>query len=127
MPQTRKPASKQVRVRVNAWVDERVAPVIEALNDFPDLVTLGSHAGTDGQNAWVSFAHRQLDTNETLAFIQFLANELQSRIDNEVGCRVGLEWEVGNKNSMAKIEAPMHAINDLATVLSEVASGELVN
>ena len=118
---------RQVRIRVNAWVDESLAPLVEALNDFPDLITLDSNQDRRGDTAWVSFGHRMGDANETLAFIQFLASELENRMPTDSGCRVGLEWKLGGAKSFAKIEAPQKEIFDLAQVLQEVASGELVS
>ena len=46
---------KQVQVQVNAFVDEGVADLIEALARVPGLITLESCQGGDGRDAFVLF------------------------------------------------------------------------
>lgn len=46
---------KQVPVQVNAFVDEGVAELVEALSKVPGLVTLESCQGGDGRDAFVIF------------------------------------------------------------------------
>lgn len=126
MPKTKSaPSRKCTRVRVNAWVPQEIAPLVEALNDFPDMVTLETHGGSDREPAWVSFSHRELDPGQTLAFIQFLTSEIQSRIDEDVQCKIGLEWSMGGENqSMAKLEASLDSIRQIAEAVAEIAVSE---
>ena len=37
----------EIPVKVTAWIDEGVAPLVEALNEFPQVVTLDSCQGGD--------------------------------------------------------------------------------
>lgn len=51
----------QVPVKVNAWVDEGIAPLVEALCEHPDVVTYSSCEGHDGETADIYFGHRSGD------------------------------------------------------------------
>lgn len=121
MSQQQENGTRAVRVRVNTWVDELVAPLVEALNDFPDLMTLDSSGQPNGP-AWVTFSHRDDSPEGILGFIQAIAAELQQRLGSDSGCRVGLQWEVGGGRSLAKIEAPAAAVGGLSHALTEMAS-----
>jgi len=46
---------KETPVKVNAFVDEGIASLIEALSSVPSLVTLESCQGGDGRDAFVIF------------------------------------------------------------------------
>lgn len=49
------PAHREVPVKVNAFVDEGVAELVEALSAIPRLVTLESCQGGDGRDAYIIF------------------------------------------------------------------------
>lgn len=48
---------KEKRIKVNAWVDEGVVPLVEALNLFPDVFTVDSCESKKGE-AYVMFLWR---------------------------------------------------------------------
>lgn len=48
-------AHKEVPVKVNAFVDEGIAILVEALSDIPGLVTIESCQGGGGRDAYVFF------------------------------------------------------------------------
>lgn len=48
----------EIPVKVNAWVNEGAALLVEALNTFPDIVSLDSCEGGVDQSAYVYFEFR---------------------------------------------------------------------
>jgi hypothetical protein len=72
-----------VPVKINAFVDEAIAPVVRALNRFPRLVTTASCEGAGG----VAFQYG--DTwQEMVSFCAWLAGELHQRL--EEGAHISL-------------------------------------
>ena len=45
----------EIPVKVTAWVDEGVAPLVVALNDFDRVLTVGSCEGDEATGAYVLF------------------------------------------------------------------------
>jgi hypothetical protein len=66
----------QISIKVNAKVDRGVAPLVEALSEFPDVVTLSSCEGSDGQQAFVAFVVGNSDLKETGEFVANLSQSL---------------------------------------------------
>ena len=76
------------RIKVNAWVDEGIAPVIEALNQFSEIETISSCAG-DGH----AYFYIRGDEEDVLyKFIKWLAIELSNQIDACCEFRLSVEW-----------------------------------
>lgn len=69
---------KETSVKVNAWVDRGVAPLVQALNEFPQVYTLQSCEGP----AEVTFTYGTEDGlpwAESVKFALWLANEFAER------------------------------------------------
>ena len=49
------PRHKEVPVKVNAFVDEGIADLVQALSEMPGLVTMESCQGGDGHDAYVFY------------------------------------------------------------------------
>jgi len=81
----------EVEVRVKAMVDEKIAPVVAALNDFPMLLTAMSCEGypPDGPGL-ISFRYGRT-WHDQMAFCLWLQEELGQRL--EEGATVSLQCE----------------------------------
>ena len=77
----------EVRIQVNAWVDEWIAPVVEALNGFPEVVTFDSCEG-DGH----VFFDVEGGADALVAFVRELAAGLAAELESCCGFRLNLEW-----------------------------------
>ena len=65
----------EVPIKVNAYVDEGIAPLVEALNGFLGVVTLDSCEGSGDSHAYVHFAIRG-DSTGTFSLVQHLSAAL---------------------------------------------------
>jgi len=111
----------QVVVKVNAEVDERVAPLVSALNEFDGVITLDSCQGDACQMAYVYFT-RTGTSNELLSFVNKLAGSLNARLSarqNEY--EVVLEWTAGTEKPLAVLRTRPDYLAELATALSDAA------
>ena len=70
---------KLVRVYVNAWVDEGIAPLVRALSRFPRLISTAGCEDVDG-DAVVAFDYGDYWW-DTVRFCLWLADELASRLE----------------------------------------------
>lgn len=107
-PRPRATWHKEIAIKVTAFVDEGIAPLVLALNEIPDLVTLEScEASGPMQEAWVCFEYGTgwTDLAELLQRISgFLA-------DPGLACGyvMRLEWTGSNDRPRAQIMcAPEH-------------------
>jgi hypothetical protein len=57
---------RQVAVKVNAWADEGVAPLVEALSEFPGVLTLDSCQGGEEDTRWAKVRFRVGWTGERM-------------------------------------------------------------
>jgi len=89
---------KTVRVKVNAWVDEDVAPLVLALNEFPNVWTLDSCQGENGKHAYVYF-DCQDGPSGTIAVAATIADLLRGR-----PCRVYLLPSGDGRTAMGVLE-----------------------
>lgn len=80
---------EQVWVKVNAQVDQGVAELIEALSEFPELMTVES-CQTDGEDVWVCFVSGE--GWEHLSRITF--ESLGPRLMEEFGDRLTLSVQI---------------------------------
>lgn len=81
-------AHRQTWVKVNAPVDEGIAPLIEALSQFSGVRTLDSCEGT-GDSAWVCFDCGEEDWRELSEFVlSVLGPPLMTEFGDRVELRV---------------------------------------
>ena len=81
---------EQTWVKVNAPVDRGVAPLIEALSQFPSVRTLDSCEGT-GEDAWVCFDCGEKDWKRLSRFVLHM---IGPTLSEEFGDRVRLTVSV---------------------------------
>jgi hypothetical protein len=111
----------QVVVKVNAEVDEHVAPLVSALNEFEGVITLDSCQGDKGLMAYVYFT-RCGTSGELLSFVNELAANLNARLaarQNEY--EMVLEWTAGTEKPLAVLRTRPDYLTELATALSSAA------
>ena len=112
----------QVVVKVNAEVDEQVAPLVSALNEFDGVLTLDSCQGDGRCMAYVYFT-RCGSSRELLSFVDELAAILNARLSarqNEYQMR--LEWAAGTEKPLAVLRTRPDYIDELVSALSGAAS-----
>lgn len=111
-------AHREVEVRVKAMIDERIAPVVVALNDFPTLFTETSCEGfpPDGPGM-ISFRFGE-SWQEQAAFCLWLQDELGQR--HEDGASVSLQCE-RHHHARGIMEVNWSAVERVAAELRAMA------
>lgn len=110
----------EVPVKVTAWVDEGIVPLVLALNELDDVMTLDSCEGDDGQKAHVFFAYRG-DARAAALFAARLAAKLAPH-DDAADYLLTAEWRPGRCEPVFRLTLPAAQTGRLAAVLSS-ASG----
>ena len=106
----------EIPIKVNAWVDEGIAPVVEALNACSEVMTLDSCQGEEDFCAYVYFKHVGSQEQQSRFFFD-LADAL-SREPDRCGFDLRLEWLAGNAEPMAQICTNHAHVDRLASVLT---------
>lgn len=112
---------EQVPVKVNAFVDKGIAPVVEALNAIAGVVTLDSCQQTsvaDGGQAVVYFTYGRDDKDwrDLAALVDRIAARLRS---TGAGCGFAarLEWWGSNDQPRAQLVIQPEHVADVALCL----------
>jgi hypothetical protein len=109
----------EVPVKVTAWVDEGVAPLVTALDALdPDLVTVDSCQGHNGGSAYVSFIHRGSDA-ALLHLVAQVASVLSASFDAEV-FKLRVEW-AGTEHPMAELQTVQQQIIPVADSIQSIS------
>src|SRR5580692_644983 len=106
----------EVPVKVTAWVDEGIAPLVLALNELPGVQTLDSCQGGDQRAAHVFFAHRG-DAKAAAAFVADLATALAPH-DDAADYTLTAEWRPGTDQPVFRLACPATQADELAAALS---------
>lgn len=115
-------AHRQVKVKVNAQVDEHIAPVIEALNHFENVVTVDSCQGKDDSKAYVYFTHSG-SSGELLTFVDKFAASLNGYLNTrEDEYRLRVEWMAGSGTPLAELLMEQESISRLAHAIVAIAT-----
>ena len=111
-------AHKEVVVRVKALVDQRIAPIVAALNEFPDIFTVSSCEGCppDGPGV-VAFTH-QGSWKDAAKFVLWLADELCQRGEEDAAVSL-----VGGRyfNFTGRFDISLSAVELVAAELRAMA------
>ena len=83
----------EVPVKVNAWVDEGIAPLVSALNDFPRVFTVASCESDDEWGAYVMFSYCG-SSREAACFASDLGTALGSLAPE---FQLQVEWRAGGE------------------------------
>jgi len=112
----------EVLVKVNAWVDEGVLQLVQALNQFDCLFTVDSCQGGDDKPAYVYFKYRGDDKLAELEFYNRLAQKLSERAAYCSEYEFRIEWCHGGERPLVYILVGTERINALAESLRAIAS-----
>jgi hypothetical protein len=119
---------KEVQVKVNAWVDEGIAPIITALNQFERVETVDSCQGYGSkweaesigvwgdQLAYTYFRFRGT-ARDLLTFLQDLSVSLGTRLDSCCDYRLRAEWLAGAKEPIGQLLVRLDYVPTLAEAL----------
>jgi hypothetical protein len=111
---------REVPIKVNAWVDEGIAPLVAALNEFEGLQTVESCQGAHGRLAYVYFKYRGRSM-DALVFVDALANALSKGSRSQYDHTVRIEWTDDNPEPMAQILVAPQFVDQIASALSSIA------
>jgi hypothetical protein len=106
-----------VRVQVNAWVDVGVAPLVNALNAYPDVVTVDSCEGLEHQPAYVMFTTP--DPADLLLVLPRIADDLAQL--SECTATLSIDWWYGADTPIARLRCPPCDVDALGVYLRERA------
>lgn len=95
-------AHKEVCVKVNAWVDEHVAPLVSALSGHPAVVTIDScEGGPQRSRVWFTYHG---SSAEMLKFLSMLSVRLHGMPAGEGDYSLRCEWEAGGDYARLSLE-----------------------
>ena len=106
-------------VKVNAWVDKRIAPLVEALSKRDEIITVAScEHGRDGL-AYVHFIAGQ-DDERLVKFVRSVSKAVKDQNNLSDNCRVQIEWVAGADHPMATILVDPNQIDSLACAVKSI-------
>jgi hypothetical protein len=76
---------REVPVKVNAWVDERVADLVSVLSEFNGIMTLESCQGNRDSRAWISFRYGSLRHESWRELAEFVLGFLGPKLAHDIG------------------------------------------
>jgi hypothetical protein len=107
----------EVAVKVNAWVDEGIAGLVNALNAVPGVLTLSGCQDSPDGVAYVDFTtHAATPLDDT---VRAIATALARMA--ECPAVLSLRWCFGGEQPAARIECPPGAVQMVAEGLSRGA------
>ena len=110
----------EIPIKVNAYVDEGIAPLVEALNGFLGVVTLDSCEGSGDSHGYVHFAIRG-DSTGTFSFVQHLSDALGRQLPSSSEYSVYIEWGDEAERPIGRIIVKQGCVEMLAKALKEIA------
>ena len=105
-----------VLVKINAPIDRAIAPLVEAMNEFPEVLTLDSCQGDDERPAHVFFRSTR-GTDRLVRLVQDWTVGLGP------GCRFTfrIEWQPGTENPFGQLVIPADALKEFTDRFRELA------
>jgi hypothetical protein len=115
---------EQTCIKVNAMVDKGIAPLVEALNLFPGVVTLSSCEGNEDGRGYVAFTVDNDGWQQVGEFLSDLSLSLRNFPDlcDETSFSLCLEWYTGSEVPTAYLRVQHKHIRRLAQAIREVAA-----
>lgn len=107
---------REVPLKVTAWVDEGVAPLVAALNELEDLMTLAS-CEDDGGGAYVFFMYRTAPLEAVCRGQQLAAALALQRA--AISYTLRAEWPSGAGEPRFKLACPREHVGKVAAVVSD--------
>jgi hypothetical protein len=114
---------EQTVVKVNAQVDRGIASLVEALNEFPDVMTAESCEGDAEHEAFVGFYVNDGEWKQVGGFLNWLSLELRKNTDlcDQSSFSLCLEWYTGSDTPMAYLRVASKHIERLSSVVRKLA------
>ena len=112
---TTRSSHREIPVKVTAWVDEGVAPLVRALNDFDRVMTVDSCEGKRAVGAYVLFRFRG-SSRQAARFAADLGAQLG---EDAPPYLLQAEWRPGGGPLLA-LSCPLDSVEPLAEALSGV-------
>lgn len=106
---------KEVPVKVTAWADEGVVPLVEALSEFPWIITIDS-CQDNGRGAHVFFRHYG-DNEEGALFAAALGAAL-APYSETAEYRLQATWHAGWDEPRFELACPTDGVKRLADAIS---------
>ncbi len=110
---------REVVVKVNAFVDEGVMPLVSALNEFERVETIDSCQGNGETPAYTYFRFRGT-AREFLDFLQGLSVSLGTRLDSCCDYNLRAEWLAGAEEPVGQLSVRLDYVPKLADALLRV-------
>jgi len=119
---------KQVPVKVTAYVDEGIGPLVEVLNKFDGVQTTQSCQGDERQRAFVWMDYGDTEANdpdlplviEMAVFTHRLAQVIrESNIPDNHNINVSIHWWGAQSWPCITLELPQGHIGDLTRLLTQ--------
>jgi hypothetical protein len=107
---------EEIPVKVTAWIDRGVAPVVEALNAFGHVLTVDSCECDERQAASVLFRVRG-NADDATGFASRLASTLNGR-SSDVSYLLQAEWRPGEDEPLLALSCPPDQVPLLANLIS---------
>jgi len=110
----------EIPVKVNAWIDKDIAPLVLALNRFDGVITVDSCQGKNG-HGYVYFTHHG-NPEDLASFIQRLSASIGKKIPSGGDFSFRLEWLAGSERPMAQLVVKGSLVEPLANTITEIAA-----
>jgi hypothetical protein len=106
---------QEIPVKVTAWVDEGVAPLVTALNEFERVITVDSCQGNAAKGAYVLFSYRG-GSKEAARFASDLGEALEPLAPEFL---LQAEWRPGGEGEpLLALTCPPDHVGRLADALN---------
>lgn len=109
---------REIPVKVTAWVDAGIAPLVTALNEFPNIWTTNSCEGY-GKSGHVNFTYHG-DTEHFSKFMQDLSLELGKQLPDG-GYKLTMAWTAGGERPLGEIESRREVVLPLSNAIRRIA------
>ena len=114
---------KQDSIKVNAWVDEGILPLVEVLNQFPEVMTVDSCQGEDKERFAHVYFHYCGPEGNTYSFVQGLSIAMGKHVPADNEYLIRLEWMAGGEKPLIMLTMQPEFIKPLAEALTKKVHG----
>ncbi len=113
---------KEVLVKVNARVDQGIAPLVTALNQFSEIVTVDSCEGYNDKGYVYFCCQEEIDT---VNFVSKLIKALRAHLEATHKFEIHIEW-VGTEEPYAQIITSRDYLATLVSTLTAIRTSFLM-
>lgn len=114
---------KQVNAKVNARVDQEMAPLIEALSMFSKLETIESCQGSDLQEPWVCFRYGEEGWRD---LSKFVFEYLNPQLDQLVGDAMRISIRPSFNGAIADFSVRKDQLNSVVRAVEKISANLLI-